>query len=100
MATSVINDIKNYKVFYGSKVFASVTGNQDITFSLNDQYPAGAHVVALIPIGQSVGSTWDTFLIFKEVIFGSDGVTPTGISMRVHGSATQNYSIRFCLLYY
>lgn len=100
MATSVINDIKNYKFYHFDKTFTNIEGNSDVVLSVSDMFPANAHVVFLMPIGYTPGSAWATQLLVKEVDFASDGVTPQGIKARAVGNTTQNYNIRFWIMYY
>lgn len=99
MATSVINDTKNYKVFYGSKIFVDISGNQDTSFEFDDQFPSGAHPAMLVPIGYSVSASWANTVIFKEAITAENG-SPVGFRVRINGSTTQTYTVRYWLLYY
>lgn len=100
MAESTIRAITNYKVAYGSKIFADVTGNQDTTLEVDDQFPSDAHVVMLVPVGYSVSSSWATRLVFKEIAYASNNTTITGFRVRTDGTTTQTYTIRYWMLYY
>lgn len=99
MAESVIENVKKYKVFYGSKIFADISGNQDTSFEFDDQFPSDAHPAMLVPIGYSVSASWGNTVIFKEAITAANG-SPIGFRVRINGSTTQTYTVRYWLLYY
>ena len=100
MAESSIRAITNYKVAYGSKIFANVTGGQDTTLRVDDQFPSDAHVVMLVPVGYSVSSSWATRIVFKEIERASDNTTITGFRVRIDGTTAQTYTVRYWILYY
>lgn len=84
-------EITEQKYYYGS-IGQTINGNTDTTISIPT--PSGANEVkALIPLGYSVTSDWNTRLIFKEV------TNLSTISIRTQGSTNQTYAIRYLIIY-
>ena len=71
----------------------SVPGNADRTLTIT--MPTGyvfTDFKAIIPIGFTVGSNWDTTVVIKGVDLGENEWT---VSVRTTGLTTQTYTIRF-----
>ena len=78
--------------YYYSKADVTLAGNSDTAISvpLPSSY---SQILAIIPVGYNVASTWNTTLVIK-------GVDNAGsASVRTNGTTQQVYSIWFWVIY-
>lgn len=103
MAQSVIprpSESRTLRSSYGSFETSSISAPVDAIVDLTSRRPASASdLVALVFIGFSPASSWETELMCKEVLFDSNGY-PYGFAVRTKGSSPQKYYVRYMWLYY